>query len=172
MLSVVSDSLQSHGLQHANLPCPSLFPSFLKLMSIEAIMPSTHLILCLPLLLLLSILPSIRVFSKSQFFTSGGQSIGASASVCPVHIQGSFPLGLTGLISVQSKGLWGVFSSTIILCNIHAFYIVTCILSCKNRIASLCPTQDTVCLGLVHGDDPERCYGEGGGRGVHVWERM
>ena len=35
-----------------------------------------------------------------------------------------------------------------------------------------CLTQDTACLGLVHGDDPERCYGEGGGRGVHVWERM
>ena len=50
--------------------------------------------------------------------------------------------------------------------------IVTCILSCKNRIASLCLTQDTACLGLVHGDDPEGCYGEGGGRGVHVWERM
>ena len=50
--------------------------------------------------------------------------------------------------------------------------IVTWILSCKNRIASLCPTQDTACLGLVHGDDPERCYGEGGGRVVHVWERM
>ena len=50
--------------------------------------------------------------------------------------------------------------------------IVTCTLSCKNRIASLCPTQDTACLGLVHGDDPERCYGEGGRRGVHVWERM
>ena len=50
--------------------------------------------------------------------------------------------------------------------------IVTCILPCKNRIASLCPTQDTACLGLVHGDDLERCYGEGGGRGVHVWERM
>ena len=46
----------------------------------------------------------------------------------------------------------------------------TCILSCKNRIASLCPMQDTACLGLVHWDDPERCYGEGGGRGVHVWE--
>ena len=46
--------------------------------------------------------------------------------------------------------------------------IETCILSCKNRIASLCLTQDTACLGLVHGDDPERCYGEGGGRGMHV----
>ena len=50
--------------------------------------------------------------------------------------------------------------------------IETCILSCKNRITSLCLTQDTACLGLVHGDDPERCYGEDGGRGVHVWERM
>ena len=50
--------------------------------------------------------------------------------------------------------------------------IVTGILSCKNRIASLCPTQDAACLGLVHGDDPERCYGEEGGRGVQVWERM
>ena len=43
--------------------------------------------------------------------------------------------------------------------------IVTCILTCKDRIASLCPTQDTACLRLVHGDDPERYYGEGGGRG-------
>ena len=50
--------------------------------------------------------------------------------------------------------------------------IVTCILSCKNQITSLCPTQDTACLVLVHGDDPERCYGEGGRRGFHVWERM
>ena len=49
--------------------------------------------------------------------------------------------------------------------------IKTCILSCKNWITSLCPMQDT-CLGLVHGDDPEGCCGEGGGRGVHVWDRM
>ena len=50
--------------------------------------------------------------------------------------------------------------------------IETCILSCKKRITSLCQMQDTGCLGLVQGDDPERCYGEGCGRGVHVWERM
>ena len=50
--------------------------------------------------------------------------------------------------------------------------IEICILSCKNQITSLCLTQDTACLGLVHGDDPEGCYGTGGGRGVHVWERM
>ena len=46
------------------------------------------------------------------------------------------------------------------------------ILSCKNRITSLCPTQDTACLGLVPGNDPEGCYGEGGGRAVHVWEHI
>ncbi len=50
--------------------------------------------------------------------------------------------------------------------------IETCILSCKKQIASLCPMQDTACLGLVHWDDPVGCYGVGGGRGVHVWERM
>ena len=54
--------------------------------------------------------------------------------------------------------------------------IETCILSCKTQIASLCPMQDIACLGLVHGDDPERCYGAGSGRGgsclgmhVHPW---
>ena len=50
--------------------------------------------------------------------------------------------------------------------------IETCKLSCKKRITSLCLMQDTGCLGLVHGDDPERFCGEGGGRGVHVWELM
>ena len=50
--------------------------------------------------------------------------------------------------------------------------IETCILSCKNQIASLYLMQDTGCLGLVHGDDPEGCCGEGGGKGVHVWDRM
>ena len=64
--SVVSDSLQSHGLQHARPPCPSLTPSLLKLMSIESVMPSNHLILCPPLLLPPSIFPSIRVFSNES----------------------------------------------------------------------------------------------------------
>ena len=50
--------------------------------------------------------------------------------------------------------------------------IETCILSCKKRNASLCTMQDTGCLGLVHGDDPERRYGVGGGRGVKDWELM
>ena len=50
--------------------------------------------------------------------------------------------------------------------------IETCRLSCKNQITSLCPMQDTACLGLVHGEDPEGCRGEGGGRGDHVSDRM
>ena len=54
--------------------------SLLKLMSIESVKPSNHLILCYPLLLLPSIFPSVRVFPMSQFFTRGGQSIGASTS--------------------------------------------------------------------------------------------
>ena len=50
--------------------------------------------------------------------------------------------------------------------------IETCIISYVKRIASLGSMQDTGCLGLVHGDDPERCYGVGGGRGVQVWKLM
>ena len=71
------------------------FWGLLKLMSIEPVMPSNHVILCRTLLLLPSIFPSIRAFSKSQFFTSGGQSIGvsASASVLPMNTQDWFPLG-------------------------------------------------------------------------------
>ena len=63
--SVVSDSLRPHGLQHTRLPCLSTnSQSLLKLMSIESVMPSNHLILCRPLLLLPSVFPSIRIFSN------------------------------------------------------------------------------------------------------------
>ena len=65
--SVVSDSLQPHGLLHARLPCPfTISQSLLKLMSIELVMPSNHLILCHRLLLPPSIFPSIRVFSNES----------------------------------------------------------------------------------------------------------
>ena len=97
--------------------------SLLKLMSIESVMPSNHLILCHPLLLPPSIFPSIRVFSsESVLFTSGGQSIGVStsASVLPMDIQIWFPLGLTGWISLQSKGLSRVFSNTTV--QKHEFF--------------------------------------------------
>ena len=78
-------------------------------MSIESVMPSNHLVLCHPHLLLPSAFPSFRVFSVSQLFTSGGQSIGVSASVLLMNMQDWFLLGLTGLISL-SKGLSRVFA--------------------------------------------------------------
>ena len=92
----------------------TLSRSLLKLMFIEWVMPSNHLILCCLLLLLPSIFPSIRVFPVSQLFTSSGQRIeaSASASVLPVNIQSWFPLGFTGLISLLSKRLSRVFSNT------------------------------------------------------------
>ena len=88
--------------------------NLLKLMFIESVMPSNHLILCYPLLLPPPIFPSIRVFSMSKFFTSSGQSIGVSdsASVLPMNIQDWFPLGWTSWISLQSNGLSRVFSKT------------------------------------------------------------
>ena len=85
--------------------------SVLKFMSIELVMTSNSLILCCPLSLCLQPFPAWGSFPVNWLFTSGGQSIGASASVLPVNSQGWFPLGLTGLISLQSKGLSRVFSS-------------------------------------------------------------
>ena len=119
----------------------------LKIMSIELVMPSNQLILCRPFLLLPSIFPSIRVFSfflfffflsasfqKSQLFTSGGQSIGvsASASVLPMNIQDWFPLGSTGFISLQSKGLLRVFSN--ITGQKHQFFGTQLSLWCNSLI--------------------------------------
>ena len=104
----MSDSLRPHELQHTMLPCPPLSSlSLLKLMSIKSVMPSNPIILHHPLLLLPSIFPSTRVFPNELALTSGGQSIGASASasVLQTNIQGWFLLGLTGLISLLSKGL-------------------------------------------------------------------
>ena len=93
--------------------------SLLKLMSSSSVMPSNHLILCHHLLLLPSILPASGSFSVSQFFESGGQSIGLSVSAhsfihsfIPMNIHDWFHLRLTDLISLQSKGFSRVFSST------------------------------------------------------------
>ena len=93
--SVVSNSLWPHGLLHARLPCRLLTTracSNSYPLSWWCHQPSNHLILYHPLLFLPSIFPSIRVFSMSQFFTSGGQSIGVSAStsVLPKNIQDWF----------------------------------------------------------------------------------
>ena len=91
-------------------------------MCMKPVMPFSHLILCRPLLLLPSIPPSIRVFSNESTLSSGGQSIGvsASASVLPMNIQDWSPLGWTDWISLQSKGLSRVFSSTTI--QKHQFF--------------------------------------------------
>ena len=89
-------------------------------MSIYSVMPFNHFILCCPLLLLPSIFPSIRSFPMSQFFTLGGKSIGVSASVFSMNIQDWFPLGWTGLISLQSRGLTTVFSNTAV--QKHRFF--------------------------------------------------
>ena len=104
----MSNSLWLHGLQHARLPCAfTNCQSLLKLMSIESVMLSKHLISFLPFSCCLQSFQASGSFPMNQFFASGGQSIGASASasVLPMNIQDWFPLGLTGLISLQSKGL-------------------------------------------------------------------
>ena len=92
--------------------CPASLPftiswSLLKLMSIELVITSNHLILCCSLLLCPQSFPASGSFLGSQLFTSGSQSTGVStsASVIPMNIQDWFPLGLAGLISLQSKGL-------------------------------------------------------------------
>ena len=97
--------------------------SLLKLISIELVMPSNHLILFRPLLLLaLKSFPAQGSFPRSWLFPSGGQNSGASASatVLPMNIQGWFPLGFIGLISLQSKGLWRIFSNTTV--QKHQFF--------------------------------------------------
>ena len=111
--SVVSDSLQPHGLQYARFPCPYLSPRVclnscpLSWWCHPTILSSVIPFSCLPAF------PASGSLPMSQLFASSGQSIGASASasVLPKNIQGWFPLRLTGLISLQSKGLSTVFCS-------------------------------------------------------------
>ena len=119
--SVMSNSLRPHELQHIRPPCPS--PTLgVRLNPCPLSWPSNHLILCRPLLPLPSILPSIGSFQMSQLFTSGGQSIGVSASksVLPMNTQDWSPLGWIGWISLQSKGLSRVFSNTTV--QKHQFF--------------------------------------------------
>ena len=109
------------------MPDPLFFTisrSLLKLMSIGSVMPSNHLILYCPSLLCLQSFPVSLSFPMSHLFALGGQNTGASVSVSvlPMNIQGSFPLGLTVLIFLLSKGLSEVFSS--ITVQRHQFFIV------------------------------------------------
>ena len=121
--SVVSDSLQPHEPQHARPPCspptPWVYSNSCPLsqwchptISSSVVPFSSHL----------QSFPASGAFQMSQFFPSGGQSIGvwASASVLPMNIQDWFPLGWTGWISLQSNGLSRVFSNTIV--QKHQFF--------------------------------------------------
>ena len=114
-LPVVSDFLQPHGLQHARPPCLSSPPGvYSNSCSLSWWCHPTISSSVIPFPSCLQSFPASGSFQKSQFFTSGGQSIGvsASASVLPVNIQDWFPPGWAGWISLQSKGLSRVFSNT------------------------------------------------------------
>ena len=111
----MSDSMGLHGLQHARLLCPSISPGVcsdscpLSWWCYEDISCSPY-----PFSFCLQSFPALGSFPMSQLFASAGQNVGASTSALPVNIQHWFPLGLTGLISLMSKGLSRVFSSTVI----------------------------------------------------------
>ena len=121
--SVMSDSLQPHGLQHARLPCPSPGPSvYSNSCPLSWWCHPTISSSVVPFSSCLESLPASGSFQMSQFFAPGGQSIGVSvlASVLPMNVQDWFPLGWTGWISLQSKGLSRVFSSTTV--QKHQFF--------------------------------------------------
>ena len=123
--SVVSDSLQPHGLQHARLPCPSpppgVYPNSCPLSRWCHPAISSFVI---PFSSCPQSLPASGSFPMCQLFSWGGQSTGVSAStsVLPVNTQDWSLLGWTGLISLQSKGLSGIFSSTTV--QKHQFFSV------------------------------------------------
>ena len=133
--SVVSDSLQRHGLQHARLPCPSPTPRAHSNSYLWT--PWCHPTFSFPVIPFFSCFqsfPTSGSLLRSQFFSSGSQSTGAwaSASVLTMYIQYWFPLGLTGLISLQSKGLSSVFSSTTV--QKHQFFSAQLSLWSKSHI--------------------------------------
>ena len=120
--SVVSDSLRPHGLQHARPPCPSPTPRVYS--ESWPLSRWCHPTISSSVILFSSCLqssPASGSYQMSQFFASGGQSIGVSASVSvfSMNIQDWFPLGLTGLI-LQSKGLSRVFSNNTV--QKHQFF--------------------------------------------------
>ena len=113
--SVVSDSLRPHGLQNTRLPCPSPTPgAYSNSCPSSRWCHPTISSSVAPISSCLQSFPASGSFQMNQFFTSGGQSIRASAStsVLQMNIQDWFPLGWTGWISLQSKGLSRVFSNT------------------------------------------------------------
>ena len=122
-LSVVSNSLQPHGLQHTGTPCPSPTPGlYSNSCPLSRWCHPTISSSVTPFYSRLQSFPASGSFPVSQFFESGGQSIGVSAStsVLPMNIQDWFPLEWTGWISLQSKGLSRVFSNTTV--QKHQFF--------------------------------------------------
>ena len=120
----MSNSLWRYGLQHSRLPRPSPTPKvYSNSCPFSRLMPSNHLILCLPFSCCLQFFPASGSFKMRQFFTSGGQSVEVSAlaSVLPMNIQDWFPLGWTGWISLLFKGLSRVFSN--ITVQKHQFFV-------------------------------------------------
>jgi len=121
--SVMSNSLWPHGLQHARPPCPSPTPRvYSNSCPSRRWCHPTISSSVIPFSSRLQSFPASGSFPVSQFFASGGQSIGvsASASILPVNIQDWFRLEWTGCISLQSKGLSRVFSNTIL--QKHQFF--------------------------------------------------
>ena len=125
--SVMSNSLRAHRLQHARLPCPSLSP---RVCSDSCLLSRwchpTISSSVVPFSSCPQSFPASGSFPLSQLFASGGQSIGASASasVLPMNIQGWFPFGLTGLISLLSKGLHQHYSLKASILQQSAFFMV------------------------------------------------
>ena len=121
--SVVSKCLRPYGPQHARPPCPSptprVYPNSCPLSRWCHLTISSSVV---PFSSCLQSFPALGSFQMSQLFASSGQSIGVSAStsVLPMNIQDWFPLGWTGWISLQTKGLSRVFSNTIV--QKHQFF--------------------------------------------------
>ena len=120
--SVMSDSLGPHGLQHARLPCPSPSPRACSLMSIKLVMPSNHLILCHPLLLLPSVFPNISIFSnESVLHIRWPKYWNFSFSISPSNEYSELiSFGIDCWISLKSKGLSRIFSNTTV--KKHQFF--------------------------------------------------
>ena len=131
----MSDSLRSRGLQHTRLPCPSPTPGVCWNSSpLSRRCHSTISSSVVPFSSRPQSFPASESFPMSQFFISAGQSIGVSTSVSvlPMNIQDWYPLGLTGLISLQSKGLSRVFSNTTV--QKHQFFGVQLSLKSNSHI--------------------------------------
>ena len=121
--SFVSNSLQPHGLQHVRLPCPSTTPrAYSNSCPSSQWCHSTISSSVVPFSSGPPSFPASGSFPVGRFFTSGGQSIGvsASASALPMNIQDWFPLGWTGWISLLSKGLSRALSNTTV--QKHQFF--------------------------------------------------